>query len=187
MAGKGIKAGQELVANYADHELLRLPRVERRRHLLESHLFECECSLCASSSSNVQRSDTNRQELATIVNRWNEGLDRALERKGDTLRETIWALQLAKAEGLLGELADIWTQAFYVHAAYGEYKLAKRAAKKALKALGRTRGVAVAQRHWIRNCADDPKWWGSYGVCVRDASGEYIICDTVRFVLGHVW
>lgn len=173
IASKRIAHGEQITVNYLCNWSIRQPGPARRKTLMKSHSFKCECAVCEPATEKLKTpklswSDWNRKRLRAILHKWHmKGLDQSIcpGAKQTTLAEADEALELSTTEGLVAELTGIWIQKFYVHAAYDEFREAKRCARNSLEALARIRGRNVAKQNWMAEYADDPKRWDSYGIC----------------------
>ncbi|EGP88158.1 unnamed protein product [Zymoseptoria tritici ST99CH_1E4] len=141
-ATRDISAGEEIVVSYLNEEIWRLPRQERKRQILETFGFDCQCVRCGSSEQpDHLGSDRRRTRLAEIDQAVGGGMLIMLN-PGKALSFCREARQLLEDEGEgATHLESVYYDAFQICVCHGDLARAKVFASLAADAKCAWQGV----------------------------------------------
>lgn len=158
-----IKAGEEITISY-DHGG---PSTERRDFLRESFNFDCSCSRCSGSSSELQDSDTRRRLIRSLDDAIGDPTN-MMRRPNESLSNCLKLLQILKAEfddGAGPLNARLYYDAFQVSIAHGDLARASIFADKAYQARVVCEGEDSPETQRVKAFALKPAAHASYGLC----------------------
>ncbi|KAI1371250.1 SET domain-containing protein [Hypoxylon crocopeplum] len=154
VAARDIAPGEELSISYIELMLSR----EERRSRLRKWGFECSCSHCSMSDSEIAASDARLRRI--------EELETALENFNETVVTAETGAQLVdlyEKERLDIYLGQVYTRAALNFALFGEEEKARKYAQAAVDAVERESGANAGDAKAMRILAENPKahWtWG---------------------------
>ncbi|WVW86657.1 hypothetical protein I302_108711 [Kwoniella bestiolae CBS 10118] len=140
-----IPAGCEITVSYIDD--VTYPTNQRQKQLLWGYGFECLCSACTRSPSEMMRSDQNLKVYQSLRDKW---MSTPAEQYAKSLPRALKALDLAldilKQERKYDEFGEVYDQLLAVYACHGKRVEAEEVAGRLLDHYTRIWGVDKALR-----------------------------------------